>query len=207
MRIEIPKPQPRKDGEFMFYVTVGYGEPHGTIWLDEAQSLVLDYVDAEDCDRIIRAVAEVKSQVLEYRAQAAVPHGKNRVYHGTCQLCGKPEGDELHAEPEPALEAAGYEQHTCDQKNPQTSDWCIAPGSQHGHHWDTYGETWTTAGDDEAAPSARQQPRPADRCKCGHIALNHHLNQVTSELVYCNECPGTDDCAAFSPAEPAEVTA
>jgi hypothetical protein len=103
MRIEIPKPQPRKDGEFTFYVTEGYGEPHGTIWLDEAQALRLDYVTAEDCDRLIRAAAEVKQQVLSYAAKAAVPHGKRSVYQGTCQLCGKPEDDELHAEPAPVV--------------------------------------------------------------------------------------------------------
>lgn len=47
---------------------------------------------------------------------------------------------------------------------------------------------------------------PADRCKCGHAPDSHHLDQVAGELQYCNECPGVDDCAVYSPAEAAAVS-
>jgi hypothetical protein len=102
MRIEIPYPQPRKDGDYRFYVNPAYGEPTGTIWLGEGHALTLSYVTAEDCDRLIRAAAEVKQKVMAYTAEMSAPHGRKNIYQGDCQLCGKPEDDELHADPAPA---------------------------------------------------------------------------------------------------------
>lgn len=101
MRIDIPHPQPRESGDYQFYVVSGYGDPHGTIWLDETQCLTLSCLTAEDCDRLIRAADQVKDQILGYTAEMTVPHGTKHLYKGTCQLCGKPEDDGLHAEPAP----------------------------------------------------------------------------------------------------------
>ena len=63
------------------------------------------------------------------------------------------------------------------------------------------------AGDDEStSPEVAENWRrdeTAGPCKCGHGPRSHHLNQVAGELQYCNECPGVDDCAVYSPAETA----
>jgi hypothetical protein len=153
MRIDTPNLQAPESGEYRVRIGKGYGDPRGSIILDETHHVELENVRLEDCDRLIKAAAEIKAGILGYRAEMAAPHGRAHVHEGTCQLCGKPEDDELHAEPAPVITDGGErrtdgaplsEQHTCDQKNPQTGDWCIAPGNQHGHHWDTHDETWTT---------------------------------------------------------------
>lgn len=162
MRIDLPNPKPRDNGDYQVDVTSGYGKPNADIRLDEKGHLRLQYLDEGDCDRLIRAAAMAKEQILRYRAEASVWHGRAHFYEGECQLCGKLSDDTLHA--------------------------------------------------DAPAPSGLQQPasvvrvvnRPADRCRCGHIALNHHLNTLTDELRYCNECP--DDCAVFKAAETASAT-
>jgi hypothetical protein len=113
VKIEIPKPQVREDGEYAAMVTKGYGDPHGTIALDDKWEVVLDYVSAEDCDALIRAAAEIKEKVLAYRAEMAAPHGTRHLYKGRCQLCGKPEDDELHAEPEPCPSVSEHAKVPC----------------------------------------------------------------------------------------------
>lgn len=97
MRIDSPRPAPREAGDYKTSVTIGYGDPRGDIHLDEAGALRLSDVRPEDCDRLIKAAAEIKSRVLAHRAEMAAPHGRRYVYQGTCQLCGKPEDDALHA--------------------------------------------------------------------------------------------------------------
>lgn len=87
------------------------------------------------------------------------------------------------------------DERTCPEYNPDGSGEHCHRGGDHGVHEDANGETWRTDG------AAKQSPRPADLCTCGHIALNHHLNQVAGELQYCNECARIADCAAFSPAD------
>jgi hypothetical protein len=100
VKIEIPRPPKlREDGEYAVMVGKGYGDPRGTISLDEKWELTLDNIRVEDCDALIKAAAEIKEKVLAYRAELAVPHGRKHLYKGRCQLCGKPEDDELHDEP------------------------------------------------------------------------------------------------------------
>ena len=99
MRLDTPTLKPIEDGDYHADVTKGYGNPTGDIWLDEKGSYRLQWLDAADCDRLIKAAAEIKSKVLAYRAEMEAPHGRRHIYKGTCQLCGKPEDDELHAEP------------------------------------------------------------------------------------------------------------
>lgn len=114
MELSIPRPNPREDGEYRTFVDIGYGKPWAVIHLAEGNSLDLRYVTVEDCDRLIRAAATVKEGLLRCQAQAAAPHGRKNLYGGTCQLCGKPEDDELHAEPAPEPAAAG-QPGACDE--------------------------------------------------------------------------------------------
>jgi hypothetical protein len=113
VKIDTRAPEPRGHGDYYTRTQGGYGKPHGEIWLDEAGRFRLDYLSEDDCDRLIRAVAEIKPRVAAMRAEMAVPHGRRHLYRGTCQLCGKPEDDELHAaditalgEPAPAANAS-----------------------------------------------------------------------------------------------------
>lgn len=97
MDLRIPRPEPRRDGDYRTYTSIGYGRPCGTIHLAEGHALDLADVEVEDCDRLIRAATEVREQLLGYLAKAAAPHGRDNLHKGTCQLCGKPEDDDLHA--------------------------------------------------------------------------------------------------------------
>lgn len=106
MDLNIPRPVPRKDGDYRTFVTMGYGPPVAVIHLAEGGALDLNHLTAGDCDRLIRAAAKVKGQILDLEARAAAPHGRRNIYEGTCQLCGKPEDDELHAEPASPEEVA-----------------------------------------------------------------------------------------------------
>jgi hypothetical protein len=148
VHIRTPSPQPRKDGDYKTYVSIGYGDPYGIIHLAEGDALDLDDVRVEDCDRLIRAAAEVKEKLLRYHARAAAPHGRNNLYQGTCQLCGKPEGDTLHAEqplavtearisvdPETAAEF-GVKPLAVEDGEPLPD--CARPGCGHPrfHHWE-----------------------------------------------------------------------
>jgi len=107
MELNIPRPAPSKDGDYRTFVNIGYGNPYAVIHLAEGGSLDLTGVQVEDCDRLIRAAAKVKEELLGFQAEAAAPHGRDNLYHGTCQLCGKPEADELHAEPAPVPSGTG----------------------------------------------------------------------------------------------------
>lgn len=98
MRVQQPDPKPRETGDYEIYFGTGYGRPTGDIYLDEKRELRLNWLDEGDCDRLIKAAAEIKSRIIIARAEMAAPHGRRHVHQGTCQLCGKPEDDELHAE-------------------------------------------------------------------------------------------------------------
>ena len=98
MQIETPRPCPRDTGDYSVWVTKGYGDPRAVIHLAESGTLDLRDVHVEDCDRLIRAAAQAKEEILRYQAEMSAPHGRVHLYQGTCQLCGKPEGDALHAE-------------------------------------------------------------------------------------------------------------
>lgn len=99
MQLDTPDPRPRESGDYYFTVGKGYGDPRGEIWLDEKGDLRLRNVRLGDCDRLIKAAAEIREKVVRQAAEMTAPHGREHLYKGTCQLCGKPEGDELHAEP------------------------------------------------------------------------------------------------------------
>jgi hypothetical protein len=102
MRIETPRPSPREDGDYAVWVTMGYGDPDAIIHLAKNGTLDLRDVHADDCDRLIRAAARAKEEILRYQAMMAAPHGSRYLYQGTCQLCGKPADDPeaLHGEPQ-----------------------------------------------------------------------------------------------------------
>ena len=99
MRIDTPS---IREDDFPVDLNPGYGNPWGDIILSEDGRTRLQWVHEDDCDRLIKGAAELKQQIIESRARAASPHGTRHLHKGTCQLCGKPEADELHAEPEPA---------------------------------------------------------------------------------------------------------
>lgn len=103
MELSIPRPQPRTDGDYETFVDCGYGKPWAIIHLAMNGTLDLRDIDVDDCDRLIKAAVEVKTRLIAYQAEIAAPHDRGRVYQGTCQLCGKPEDDALHAEPVPVV--------------------------------------------------------------------------------------------------------
>ena len=105
MRFQSPDPKPRVDGDYLVDATAGYGKPYADIHLDEKGELRLRWLDEGDCERLIRAAAKALEEIRRYTAQMTAPHGRRRIHRGTCQLCGKPEDDELHAEPAPAGDA------------------------------------------------------------------------------------------------------
>ena len=104
MRLDQRTIYPITEGDYRIWHAGGYGKPNGEIWLDEEGDLRLGSLSVEDCDRLIKAATEIKSKVLAYRAEMKAPHGRAHLYKGTCQLCGKPEDDGLHAEPESAAQ-------------------------------------------------------------------------------------------------------
>lgn len=103
MFITRPNPVPRKGGDYETYTVPGYGEPNATVFLDEERHLRLDDITLADCDRLMAALARVRPVLVRYHAEMQAPHGRGRVYQGTCQMCGKPEDHPLHAEPQPLV--------------------------------------------------------------------------------------------------------
>lgn len=95
MRIDTPN---LRADDFKVDLNPGYGNPWGDIILTDDGRTRLQWVHEDDCDRLIKAAAELKSQIIDSRTRAAAPHGRKHLHEGRCQLCGKPEADELHAE-------------------------------------------------------------------------------------------------------------
>lgn len=141
MRIDSPDITPPASGDYRTRVSKGYGDPSGSIILDETTHLELERIRPEDCDRLIRALAEIKTGILAYREKSLLPHGDDHFYQGTCQLCGKPEDDELHAEAAPVIPPA---ERDCDQVNPDGSGEHCYRGGDHGVHRDSNGTEWRT---------------------------------------------------------------
>jgi hypothetical protein len=155
MRIDTPQPTPRSEGDYRVDPTSGYGEPWADIWLDEKGDLRLQYLKADDCDRLIRAAVDAKAAILGYQAQAAAWHGTARIHQGQCQLCGKPEADELHAAAvNPDAPAPGDGQHDEDPRqlpaaaedgpgccSYQDGYKCVLTG-EHELHRDELGNRW-----------------------------------------------------------------
>ena len=103
MQLEIP--DAREDGDFAVHLNPGSGDPFGHIELTKDGRVRLRWLREDDCDRLIRAAADLKDKLIKSRNAAGFPHSA-RLYEGHCQLCGKPEDDELHAEPERELPKA-----------------------------------------------------------------------------------------------------
>jgi hypothetical protein len=102
MRITRPNPEPREDGDYCSFTNgVAYGKPYGSIKLDDAGHLRLDDITLDDARRLAKAAMRIEQELTAAHARMKAPHGGEHFYQGTCQLCGKPEDDELHAEPEP----------------------------------------------------------------------------------------------------------
>jgi len=160
MRIQSPDPKPRSEGDYMVDPTPGYGKPTADIWLDEKGELRLLWLDEGDCERLIRAAAEALKDIRRYASQMAAPHGRARIYQGTCQLCGKPEDDELHAE------VITDSERTCPEVNPD-GDWPCHRGGDHGVHRDANGGEWRT---DLDAPGCDSYSLKGDGC----IATESH---------------------------------
>lgn len=107
MRITQPEPKPRDTGDYFTYVSgVAYGKPYAKIYLDEGKDLSLADITLDDARRLARAATQIEQELTAAHARMTAPHGSEHFYQGTCQLCGKPEDDELHAEAETASVAA-----------------------------------------------------------------------------------------------------
>ena len=98
MRITRPEPDPRDSGDFFTYTSGAYGKPYGSIRLDESGQLRLDGITLDDARRLAKAALQIEQELTALHARMAAPHGSDDFYKGTCQLCGKPESDEIHAE-------------------------------------------------------------------------------------------------------------
>lgn len=97
MRLDTP--WARQSGDYKVSVSrLQYGEPEATIILDEEGGLSLNRVTLDDCERLDRAANRARQEILVARAEMAAPHGRQYLYNGRCQLCGKLEDDELHVE-------------------------------------------------------------------------------------------------------------
>lgn len=103
MRIDTPDPELCEEGDYGLLVMKGYGNPRAIITLDKKGDLELREVRLDDCDRLIRAATQAREKIAAYRAEMEAPHGRTHLHKGTCQLCGKPDADELHAEPKPLV--------------------------------------------------------------------------------------------------------
>jgi len=139
--VRIDTPSLRADG-FKVEFNTGYGNPWGDILLTDDGRTRLQWVSEDDCDQIIKAAAELKSQIIDSRTWAAMPHGRGRLFKGRCQLCGKPEDDELHAEPAPVITeqaASGL----CDSELPLKHGGALKCALDAGH----YGAHSAIAGD------------------------------------------------------------
>jgi hypothetical protein len=100
MKVKSPDPQPRESGDYKTYVNgVAYGKPYAKIYLDEDETLVLGGITLDDARRLAAAATRVEQELAAAHARMAAPHGRDDFYNGTCQLCGKPEDDGLHADP------------------------------------------------------------------------------------------------------------
>ena len=98
MRITRPEPEPRDNGDYRTYVNgIAYGEPYAMIYLDEAADLRLDGITLDDARRLAKAAVQAEQELSAAHARMTAPHGSDHFHKGTCQLCGKPEADELHA--------------------------------------------------------------------------------------------------------------
>jgi hypothetical protein len=177
MRIDTPNLQPPASGDYQARISKGYGDPRGRIFLDEQRGTELENVRLEDCDRLIKAAAEIKAGILAYRAEMAAPHGRKHVHEGTCQLCGKPEDDALHADPEPVITDSD---RTCDQANPDSGAWCHRSGD-HGVHRDTNGEEWRTD-----APAQVEFTSDSRRTTARCQQPGQHSRQLAGAVVDCD---------------------
>jgi hypothetical protein len=144
MRLDTP--DARKTGDYEVFVSrLQYGDPEARIILDDNAGLVLHRVTLDDCDRLIKAAAAAKQQIIAVLEEMGYAHGRAHLHEGTCQLCGKPEADELHAEaaPKPVYRLA------CGCLNDRCECVRCADGTPHpaGNAWhcDEHGET-TIAG-------------------------------------------------------------
>lgn len=166
MQLDLPSFQ-QKDGELDTYVDIGYGRPHGVIRLsDDAR---LRYVYEDDCDRLIKAAAAIKEGIRASRAKAAQPHGSKHFWQGTCQLCGKPEDDELHAEPCPCCTADPLHSDDCNCREDCGVTQCQAADPDPGDDPD-YDEDCDDCRTVQATASVTGGE---DRCACSHHETLH----------------------------------
>lgn len=98
MRIVSPEPEPREDGDYGTYTSAAYGKPYGSIALDKDCTLHLRDITLDDARRLLKAAVKIEQELTALHARIKAPHGRDSIYKGTCQLCGKAEDDELHAE-------------------------------------------------------------------------------------------------------------
>lgn len=114
MQITRPEPEPRDSGDYLTYVSaIAYGLPYAKIYLDEDKNLSLADITLDDARRLAKAAARIEQELAAAHARMTAPHGSEHFYKGRCQLCGKPEADELHAEPVTVADAARTEPDIC----------------------------------------------------------------------------------------------
>lgn len=204
--MQLDTPWSRKTGDYEVYVSrLQYGNPEARIDLDEEGGLRLRRVTLDDCDRLIRAAAAARQEILAAQAEAAAPHGTAHVYHGTCQLCGKPEDDGLHAEmagdhaqAARSLADAGLCPAFTDMEDFGATVYCDRKAGHPGsHHAPGPDEGSEVAWSDEPA-SVAKPPHYARGCRC----------EEGSQIVEPGDtfwCPLHGDMTAGVKTEPASV--
>ena len=141
MRIHVPSPKPRDEGEFEVRVNPGDAmrDPFAVIALSENSATEICLDDLHDARRLVRVAARAL-HMLEVSVKGE--HHQYRDDCGLCGECGQGRYAAIHAEP-----VAGSDR-TCDEANPDSGAWCHR-GGDHGVHEDTDGETWRTDGTEQ----------------------------------------------------------
>lgn len=182
MRITQPEPRPRDTGDYHVYVSaVAYGKPYAKIYLDEGNDLALADITLDDARRLAKAAARIEQELAAAEARMKAPHGREHFYQGTCQLCGKPEDDELHDEPE------------CPSVAPESGRRCTEAG-EHDRHRN--GLIVWGPGVTEPAPNAPHHVTPTGEMPCeardgGYFCNSQEGHDGPEHVAYG---PGSEVC-------------
>jgi hypothetical protein len=138
MRIHVPSPKPRDEGEYEVRVNPGDAmrDPFAIIALSENSATEICLDDLDDARRLVRAAARALHW-LEVSVK-----GEHHLYCGKadrCGECGQGEYADIHA-------VITDSERDCDQVNPDGSGEHCHRGGDHGVHQDSNGDEWRTDG-------------------------------------------------------------
>ena len=182
MQVRTPSAYPRDDGDFNVTGNGGRGDPFAMIELSEDGALELVMQTLEDCDRLARASAMAKEEILRRREAARLPHSFRATKISLpCLECGKDEADELHAEPLSISDETIRQAEALAQPGNTVAD-VLA------------GRAALAASIASGVPLVVYDDEP--RCKCGHLrSLHEDVPDGECRAVACG-CDGFSDAAS-----------